>query len=69
MKYNLLLGATALMAAAVISCTDHEISGGYPEKAEASNPAILTDANGVKVYNGGFGSALVQDPKDKKVFY
>jgi hypothetical protein len=69
MKYNLLLGASALLAAAVISCTDHDISGGYPEKAEASNPAILTDANGVKVYNGGFGSALVQDPIDKKVFY
>jgi len=69
MKIKLLLASSILTAATVISCTDHDIQTDYPLKAEASNPVVLTDANGVKVYNGGFGSALVQDPSDKKVFY
>ena len=41
----------------------------YPNVAEAINPTILIDVNGVKVYNGGFGSAMVQDTKDSAVFY
>lgn len=42
----------------------------YPNMAEASDPAILfTAANGVKVYNGGFGSAVTADPNDPAVFY
>ena len=69
MKINLLCAASIFTAAIVVSCTDHEISSGYPEKSEASNPVVLIDANGVPVYNGGFGSAIVQDPSDKKVFY
>ena len=69
MKVKLLLASSILTAATVISCTDHDIQTDYPLKAEASNPVVLTDANGVKVYNGGFGSAIVQDPSDKKVFY
>ena len=32
-------------------------------------PKIINDINGVKVYNGGYGSSLVQDPQDKSVFY
>lgn len=41
----------------------------YPDVAEVINPTILIDVNGVKVYNGGFGSAMVQDTKDLAVFY
>lgn len=42
----------------------------YPDMAEASDPAVLfTTAAGVKVYNGGFGSALAADPNDPTVFY
>lgn len=42
----------------------------YPAMAEAANPAILfTTAAGVKVYNGGFGSAVANDPNAADVFY
>ncbi|OOQ58676.1 esterase-like activity of phytase family protein [Mucilaginibacter pedocola] len=42
----------------------------YPDMAEASDPALLmTTAAGVKVYNGGFGSAVAADPTDPAVFY
>lgn len=42
----------------------------YPDVAEASDPAILfTTTSGVKVYNGGFGSAVANDPNDASVFY
>lgn len=42
----------------------------YPAIAEAADPAILfTTSTGVKVYNGGFGSALAVDPKQPDVFY
>lgn len=42
----------------------------YPDMAEVSEPAILfTTADGVKVYNGGFGSAVAADPKSPDVFY
>jgi hypothetical protein len=38
--------------------------------AEVSDPAVLyTTAQGVKVYNGGFGSALAADPNEPDVFY
>lgn len=41
----------------------------YPEKAIATDPKVLIDVNGVKVYNGGYGSSMVQDPTDKSIFY
>ncbi|KQR67464.1 esterase-like activity of phytase family protein [Pedobacter sp. Leaf176] len=42
----------------------------YPDVAEASDPATLFTTNsGVKVYNGGFGSAVAADPNDPAVFY
>ncbi|WP_221391447.1 esterase-like activity of phytase family protein [Dyadobacter sp. NIV53] len=70
MKINLFAASFVFTASIVISCTDHDIpTDEFPEKAQASNPVVLTEAHGVKVYNGGFGSALVQDPSDKKVFY
>jgi Esterase-like activity of phytase len=42
----------------------------YPTFAEAKDPKVLfTTADGVKVYNGGFGSSMVADPNDPTVFY
>ena len=42
----------------------------YPEMAEASDPAILfSTKEGVKVYNGGYGSAVAVDPAAPDVFY
>lgn len=70
-----LLFITALYAVAAISCKKNkgeEISAtvNYPDMAEVNSPAILfTTANGVNVYNGGFGSALAADPTDPNVFY
>ena len=46
---------------------DHSIE--YPDMAEASDPKALATANGVTLYNGGYGSSMVQDPFDKSVFY
>lgn len=71
MKTNLLyLGCTLFAAIILQGCTDHQIeTDQYPEMAEAGSPAIISEVNGVKVYGGGFGSAIVQDPKDHNVFY
>jgi hypothetical protein len=41
----------------------------YPDVATVSNSKVLADVNGVKVFNGGFGSSMVADPKDPAVFY
>jgi hypothetical protein len=42
----------------------------YPDMAEASDPAVLFTTNGgVKVYNGGYGSAVAVDPNAPDVFY
>ena len=65
---------TLLAAAVTISACkkDHgdTTSITYPDMAEASDPALLmTTASGVKVYNGGFGSAVAADPNSPDVFY
>ena len=72
MKYQ----AITLAALAVISlnaCKKNDNATTtivYPDMAEADNPAILfTTAAGVKVYNGGYGSAVAADPNQKDVFY
>lgn len=70
------LSVLTISALALASCKkDHngEITDpvfSYPAMAEASNPAVLfTTTNNVKVYNGGFGSAIAADPKSPDVFY
>lgn len=77
MKSKLLL-ATALMAAVFSACTKngpgHHPGHGegdeqYPDVAEAINPKTLATVNGVTLYNGGYGSAMQQDPTDDNVFY
>lgn len=41
----------------------------YPDRAVAADPKVLGTVGEVKVYNGGYGSSMVQDPNDKTVFY
>ncbi|SHF38848.1 esterase-like activity of phytase family protein [Pedobacter caeni] len=73
MKRTLLLSSFAL-AVLFASCKKHndptEPQVSYPDMAEASDPKLLIEAsNGVKVYNGGFGSAVAIDPNSPDVFY
>jgi len=73
MKKTLLLSSVAL-AVLFTSCKKHndrtEPQISYPDMAEASDPALLFEAsNGVKVYNGGFGSAVAIDPNAADIFY
>jgi hypothetical protein len=68
-------------AAAILAATTGCIKGGhiipnpgkdtihYPDFAEAENPKVLGTANGVTIWNGGYGSSMAQDPTDKSVFY
>jgi len=68
----MLLGATVIgMTACKKSTIDKVVTPiTYPDMAEASDPAVLfTAANNVKVYNGGFGSALAVDPNQPDIFY
>jgi hypothetical protein len=68
----MLMGATLIgMTACKKSTIDKVVTPiTYPAMAEASEPAVLfTAANNVKVYNGGFGSALAIDPNQPDVFY
>jgi len=48
---------------------DPIVSLTYPDKAVATDPKVLGTVGDVKVYNGGYGSSMVQDPNDKTVFY
>nr|WP_295925041.1 esterase-like activity of phytase family protein [uncultured Dyadobacter sp.] len=68
--FLLSLIASAGGVVALSGCTDHHVpSETYPERAEAQNPSVITQVGNVKVYNGGFGSAMVQDPNDHMAFY
>ena len=41
----------------------------YPDFATVASPKVLGEFNGVKVYGGGFGSALAVDPRAPGYFY
>ncbi len=41
----------------------------YPDIATAATPRVLGEFNGVKVYGGGYGSALAPDPRAPGYFY
>jgi hypothetical protein len=71
LRFSSTLLATIGLGLALPSCQDHSLVGiNYPSFAEALNPSVLlTTADGVKVYNGGFGSAMAADPTDPNVFY
>ncbi|QNK63247.1 esterase-like activity of phytase family protein [Pedobacter sp. PAMC26386] len=72
---KVILSSFLMLTASMYSCKKNNgesVIGNitYPDMAEASDPAVLfTAANGVKVYNGGFGSAVASDPNDPAVFY
>lgn len=69
-----LLSISLALSLAIVSCKKNQDETNfetiYPNVAEASDPSILfTTASGVKVYNGGFGSAVAVDPNSPDVFY
>ncbi|MBE9602885.1 esterase-like activity of phytase family protein [Pedobacter sp. MC2016-24] len=69
-----LLSVIAALTIGLVSCKKNEDKSSsdivYPDMAEAVDPAILfTTPAGVKVYNGGFGSAVAADPNEPDVFY
>lgn len=73
-RYSTTLSFVSLSVAGSLwlaGCSDHLAPTPiqYPIVAEAANPRVLQVVNGVNVYNGGFGSALVADPADPTVFY
>ena len=41
----------------------------YPDFATVTSPRVLGEFNGVKVYGGGYGSALAPDPRAPGYFY
>lgn len=74
MTHNSLKSCLQILALAgiTLSCstTDSVTPVSYPGKATAASPKILfTTSAGVKIMNGGYGSALVPDPKQEGVFY
>ena len=56
----------ALVAAALAcgACATPQID--YPQFATVASPRVLAEFNGVKVYGGGFGSALAADPRERR---
>ncbi|RIV27472.1 esterase-like activity of phytase family protein [Fibrisoma montanum] len=71
-----LVSVTTAVALLAAGCNDHRFPTppGYPAVTDAINPGtflptILANVNGVNVFNGGFGSAIVGDPNDPAVFY
>ena len=70
-----LLSMIVALAAGMMSCKKNEkdpqsVVVSYPDMAEASDPATLfSTSSGVKVYNGGYGSAVAVDPNSADVFY
>lgn len=70
LHFSLITGCALLSGFLVVSCQDHRIPAMLPSFSEASNPAVLSiSPNGTVLYNGGFGSAIAQDPNDPTVFY
>ncbi len=70
MKHLFTIGLLSGIAV-LSSCDDksNPIVIEYPDAAEVSTSTIIKDVKGVKVYNGGFGSALQVNPNDASVFY
>ena len=73
-KYLKILITTTSLSSLIFACDTKSITEPvkeivYPEMTEASTPKVLSETNGVKIYNGGFGSSVVQDSKDPSVFY
>lgn len=61
--------APAFAIAALLACGAGAAEIKYPDIATAANPRVLGEFHGVKVYGGGFGSALAPDPRAPGYFY
>jgi hypothetical protein len=59
----------ALFAAALACGACATVQVEYPAVATVVAPRVLAEVNGVKVYGGGFGSALAIDPRQPGYFY
>jgi hypothetical protein len=66
-KQSRLLALAALLAFGTDMACAAEIK--YPDIATVAAPRVLGEFNGVKVYGGGFGSALAPDPRAPGYFY
>ena len=66
-KQSRLLALAALLAFGTDIACAAEIK--YPDIATVASPRVLGEFNGVKVYGGGFGSALAPDPRARGYFY
>jgi len=66
-KQSRLLALAALLAFGTDIACAAEIK--YPDIATVAAPRVLGEFNGVKVYGGGFGSALAPDPRTPGYFY
>ena len=71
-----LIGVTTGIALLITACQDHRLVSvpNFPAIVDATNPGtflptILTNVNGVQVFNGGFGSAIAADPNDPGAFF
>jgi hypothetical protein len=62
-----MLALTALFAIGSACALAAEVK--YPDIATAASPRVIGEFNGVKVYGGGFGSALAPDPNAPGYFY
>lgn len=63
---------TVLLALALAACRPggDPLPFAYPAASTATAPKLLgTTPNGVKFYNGGFGTALARDPNDARQFF
>lgn len=70
------VGFTTAVALLTAACEDHRLTSvpGLPAVVDAVNPGtflptVLTNVNGVQVFNGGFGSAIAADANDPGAFY
>ena len=70
------VGLLTILVLLTAACQDHNLTSlpGMPAVVDATNPGIslppvLTNVNGVQVFNGGFGSAIAADPNDPGAFY
>jgi len=59
----------AVLAAALACGACATVPVEYPAVATVVAPPVLAEFNGVKVYGGGFGSALAVDPRQPGYFY
>jgi len=59
----------AVLAAALACGACATVPVEYPAVATVVAPPVLAEFNGVKVYGGGFGSALAVDPRAPGYFY